>query len=337
MDSPTAPNEDEQMRESLERLELMKKCGRFRVLVVGRANAGKTTICQRMCRTTEPPTIRNVQGNVIDVSPTAGRGEHNIEDEITYEKNSGYVFHDSRGLEAGSSAEKQTLLEFIASRAEKGNLRDQLHAIWFCVPVDDDRPLIEAEQEFFTKERSLVPVILVFTKCEAQQSRHYKGSGDASAEQEKQLLQEALNNANMYLDELASRVRNSPHPPDAIVNIREMHKAKKSPRHCDALLESTGKCLQNDVLKNLLSCVQKNNLNLCIKWAIDDYGLRNLFDTQEKWLDKSFDQNNIYRFLLWFPFHELVSYFCISSLTENRSILSPQEDVSIFLPRAANL
>ena len=29
----------------------------FRVLVIGRANAGKTTILQRVCETTESPTI----------------------------------------------------------------------------------------------------------------------------------------------------------------------------------------------------------------------------------------------------------------------------------------
>ena len=29
----------------------------FRVLVIGRANAGKTTILQRVCETTESPTV----------------------------------------------------------------------------------------------------------------------------------------------------------------------------------------------------------------------------------------------------------------------------------------
>jgi GTPase SAR1 family protein len=34
----------------------------FRVLIVGRANAGKTTILQRVCETTESPTV--YRGNV---------------------------------------------------------------------------------------------------------------------------------------------------------------------------------------------------------------------------------------------------------------------------------
>jgi GTPase SAR1 family protein len=33
---------------------------RFRVLIIGRANAGKTTILQRVCETTESPEIYSV-------------------------------------------------------------------------------------------------------------------------------------------------------------------------------------------------------------------------------------------------------------------------------------
>ena len=32
----------------------------FRVLIIGRANAGKTSILQRVCETTESPVIRRV-------------------------------------------------------------------------------------------------------------------------------------------------------------------------------------------------------------------------------------------------------------------------------------
>ena len=35
----------------------------FRVLIVGRANAGKTTILQRVCDTTESPTIFRNRGD----------------------------------------------------------------------------------------------------------------------------------------------------------------------------------------------------------------------------------------------------------------------------------
>ena len=39
--------------ESVPRLPAIK----FRVLIIGRANAGKTSILQRICETTESPTI----------------------------------------------------------------------------------------------------------------------------------------------------------------------------------------------------------------------------------------------------------------------------------------
>ena len=37
----------------------------FRVLVIGRANAGKTTILQRVCNTTEQPKIFNQEGHEV--------------------------------------------------------------------------------------------------------------------------------------------------------------------------------------------------------------------------------------------------------------------------------
>ena len=37
--------------------DLRAKYTRFRILVIGRANAGKTTLLQRVCNTTEDPCI----------------------------------------------------------------------------------------------------------------------------------------------------------------------------------------------------------------------------------------------------------------------------------------
>ena len=38
---------------------------RFRVLIIGRANAGKTTILQRVCNATEQPKIFNHKGHEV--------------------------------------------------------------------------------------------------------------------------------------------------------------------------------------------------------------------------------------------------------------------------------
>ena len=44
---------------------LQEKFGRFRVLIVGRANAGKTTILRGICNTTENPEVYDGDGNKV--------------------------------------------------------------------------------------------------------------------------------------------------------------------------------------------------------------------------------------------------------------------------------
>ena len=43
----------------------LRDCVRFRVLIIGRANAGKTTILQRVCNTTEQPKIFSQEGHEV--------------------------------------------------------------------------------------------------------------------------------------------------------------------------------------------------------------------------------------------------------------------------------
>jgi septin family protein len=45
--------------------ELRKKARRFRILIVGRANSGKTTILQKICKTDEKPEIFNSKGEKV--------------------------------------------------------------------------------------------------------------------------------------------------------------------------------------------------------------------------------------------------------------------------------
>jgi len=53
--------------------EIRKKIGRFRILVIGRANAGKTTILQRVCNTREKPEIYNSAGKKVRITMLVGR------------------------------------------------------------------------------------------------------------------------------------------------------------------------------------------------------------------------------------------------------------------------
>jgi len=45
--------------------DLQEKFGRFRILIVGRANAGKTTILRGICNSTENPEIYDSDGNKV--------------------------------------------------------------------------------------------------------------------------------------------------------------------------------------------------------------------------------------------------------------------------------
>jgi len=48
--------------------DIKKKIGRFRILIVGRANAGKTTLLQRVCNTTENPQVFDGAGNKVNTA-----------------------------------------------------------------------------------------------------------------------------------------------------------------------------------------------------------------------------------------------------------------------------
>jgi hypothetical protein len=61
------------------------------------------------------------------------RGEHDIEDELTFLNHTGYVFHDSRGFESGTEEELEIVQEFVRRRSQERRLNDRLHAIWFAL------------------------------------------------------------------------------------------------------------------------------------------------------------------------------------------------------------
>jgi hypothetical protein len=61
------------------------------------------------------------------------RGEHNIELELSFSSHDGYVFHDSRGFEAGDDGELKIVQDFVRSRSQEKSLNDKLHAIWFVL------------------------------------------------------------------------------------------------------------------------------------------------------------------------------------------------------------
>ena len=47
-----------------------------------------------------------------------------------FSNHEGYIFHDSRGIESGSTGELEILQEFIRRKCGEKRLQDRLHAIW---------------------------------------------------------------------------------------------------------------------------------------------------------------------------------------------------------------
>ncbi|KAI0317456.1 hypothetical protein OF83DRAFT_1058653 [Amylostereum chailletii] len=97
---------------------------RFRVLILGRANAGKTTILERICQRTVSEAQIYRSGQL--------RGKHNLADEIAFPSLPGFIFHDSCGIEAGSSNKTAAIERFVKDRSLlMKDKRKQLHAIWY--------------------------------------------------------------------------------------------------------------------------------------------------------------------------------------------------------------
>ncbi|KAH0829101.1 hypothetical protein J3R83DRAFT_2567 [Lanmaoa asiatica] len=160
--------------------DLMEKFGRFRILIIGRANAGKTTVLQRICNSTRDPEIYNDQGEKVRIyqagidsmlmsSMCNQRGLHDINYEMVFNSNKKFVFHDSPGFEAGREDEFEKMKDFITERANTTFLKKQIHAIWYCISMDQiHRAVTVAEERFFGEcDTRNVPVVVLFTKCDA--------------------------------------------------------------------------------------------------------------------------------------------------------------------------
>ncbi|KAJ7199643.1 hypothetical protein GGX14DRAFT_536500 [Mycena pura] len=237
-------------------IDLRSKCRHFRVLIIGRANAGKTTILKSVCNTVEDPEIFSPSGEK--------RGLHDIENQLVFKSNPQFIFHDSRGFESGSAEEVQKVKDFIAQRAATSNLSDQLHAIWYCLPTDTNRPLLETDEQFF-KERGTgkVPVIAIFTKFDGlvtkafQQLRATKSLKDARAGRA-ELAQKML--TVDFIDPLKAT---NFAPLGYVYLVWEAQQIQ-----IRQLIEKTANALNDDTLRLLFVSVQQNNIDLCMSLAV---------------------------------------------------------------------
>ena len=62
------------MTDVLDSFDARQKYSHFRILVIGRANAGKTTLLKRVCNTTEDPRIYDEGKNLVRFLSDSRRG-----------------------------------------------------------------------------------------------------------------------------------------------------------------------------------------------------------------------------------------------------------------------
>ncbi|KIJ27168.1 hypothetical protein M422DRAFT_191355 [Sphaerobolus stellatus SS14] len=263
--SETAPVRDQKLR---------AKFSIFRILVLGRANAGKTTILQKVCNTSEEPEIFDANGKTIYLyiltADASKRGAHDIDRQLVFKSNPGFIFHDSRGFESGGDCELGIVQDFIAQRARERRISKQLHAIWYCIPVDNSRPVTAAEERFFSNcGTGKVPVVAVFTKMDALDSKAWNKllKKNMSLNQAKQQAQaESLSTAKTYFKDLCQKK----YPPKGTVYLRDMNVVGPE---CNKLIEETVSVLDDPNLQLILVSTQQVTLELCIRYAVTKYVL----------------------------------------------------------------
>ncbi|GAB1318542.1 hypothetical protein MFIFM68171_08752 [Madurella fahalii] len=143
---------------STEVLDLPESCDKFRILIIGKAGVGKSTICSKVFGI--PPKQAGVSHYSI------GTTKDRIWHPITFEgTNENLILHDSGGFEAGDMGCVNEITKFINFRKTQHRLADQLHCIWYCISCSSNRPIQEAELEFFQKtDVGNIPVVVVFTQ-----------------------------------------------------------------------------------------------------------------------------------------------------------------------------
>ncbi|PPQ87927.1 hypothetical protein CVT25_001195 [Psilocybe cyanescens] len=256
----------------LDHFNVCQKYTHFHILVISRANAGKTTLLQRVCNTTEDPRIYNEGKNLWYAELAVDqRGIHDINCPFAFESNLQFIFHDSRGFESGDESQLKEVQAFIEERARSTEPKLQLHAIWlavpsvlnfylFCFVPNRSRPLLELEERFFNEQRA-GNVITIFTKLDDLIIQVFKRG--SSREQNRQ---SAL---NVLKDKFEEPLCGYKYPPKAYLHLEKMQEDEgKHQDQVKELIKKTADSLDNLALQMLFVSVQSSNLELCIEYAI---------------------------------------------------------------------
>ncbi|KDR72891.1 hypothetical protein GALMADRAFT_142603 [Galerina marginata CBS 339.88] len=255
----------------------------FRILILGRANAGKTTILERLAGASINEAEVRRGGKVLANHAMKGqsdRGMHNIDDEIRFHSLPGFVFHDSCGFEAGSLEELFRVQLFVKDHLHKVNsLWKQLHAIWMCLPLDDSRELLETEKRFFRSLKGDAPLVVIFTKQDGAIGKATRSileklsltGGTVTRTVKKDARAKAGIQIGQHVKQCEEELQQLSRNNSCIVffTTTDMHQpTAQSKEACTSLIEATDKSLTGPRMKTLLSVVWGHNLSKSGYWSL---------------------------------------------------------------------
>ncbi|KAJ7362942.1 hypothetical protein DFH08DRAFT_683254 [Mycena albidolilacea] len=168
----------------------------------------------------------------------------------------GYVFHDSRGFECGTTSELQIIQDFVRDRSQRKRLQQRLHAIWYCIPMDDQRPSLDIAP--LDSHAHQVPIIAVFTKFEA--FRH-NIQLDLKDDHQRQQVNPQDECERIFESEYLGRLGKGP----KFVRLEGMDKLDT---RCDDLIKTTLEVLDPATVALMLLAVQVQNLELNVLYVV---------------------------------------------------------------------
>ncbi|KAG5651691.1 hypothetical protein H0H81_007803 [Sphagnurus paluster] len=214
--------------------KLLAKYTRFRILVIGRANAGKTTLLKRVCNTTEEPSIYDKDKNLLE--PTSERGIHDVRRSFSFKSNPGFIFHDSPGFEAGGEEELKAVMNFIQESSKAKDVDDQIH-------------VYNRKQDKTENTKNALDTLEKKFK-EPLSSYKFQPRAYVRFEGRSFVIQQAI-------------LGLMPYP--AIQKDTSNHQEQVG-----ELIKQTAASIDNLALKMLFVTVQQNNLEVCIEYAVNE-------------------------------------------------------------------